>query len=313
MIDTIREILKTNDTFVITAHVNPDGDAVGSCLGLAMALRAAGKGIRVVLDGFAKKFAHLPGMEMVNAECLMLNVECGVLVCLDCANLDRLHVKERFNEFKVTINIDHHISNGNYAEYNYIDPSAASAAEVVLDLLDGDYPLTADIAEVLLLGLLSDTGGLSHANTNARALHNTARLIDAGADIAKIKKRILNMHTLPEAKIMARALHNVKMVADGRVSMSYLLIGDFDDVGATYADTDGIPEYMLEIEGAEIAVFFTERENGLIKINFRSMTVNVSDLAAKFGGGGHVNAAGASIEGNLHYVMNMVTECITAL
>jgi phosphoesterase RecJ-like protein len=304
----IRDIINNNDTFIITAHINPDGDAVGSSLGLALSLRGIGKNVKVVLNNYSQKYLHLPGMEMV-CEGVEDGCELGgtVLICLDCANKERLFTESRFGEFKQTVNIDHHISNTSYADVNYIYKTAASAGEVILELLDGYFPINRDIADVLLLALLSDTGGLSHNNTNGEALHHTAKLIGLGADIAKIKKRILNYRTMAEVKLFKTALHNIEMRYNNAVAVSYLTANDFCAAQAAYADTEGIPEYMLEIENAAVALLFTERDDGRIKVNFRSMNVNVSEIAAIYGGGGHVNAAGATVEGNVHHVLETVT------
>jgi phosphoesterase RecJ-like protein len=307
--DEIRRIIQSNGSFVITAHINPDGDAVGASLGLALALRAAGKDARVILDGFPKKFSHLPGMELINSQFTIHNSQLGdmpVLICLDCANKERLFVADHFDKYDVTVNIDHHISNTGYAKHNYIEAAEASACELVYKLIDGFLPMTGDVADLLLLGLLADTGGLSHGAINDETLHNTAMLIKSGADITKIKKRILNFHTMPEAKLMGTALVNLRLVCDDQVTVSHLTTADFEAAHAAYSDTDGIAEYMLEVEGAEVSLLFTERDNGFIKINFRSMNVNVSDIAAAYGGGGHINAAGANVEGNIHYVMEVV-------
>jgi len=306
----IRDIIINNNSFVITSHINPDGDAVGSSLGLALALRGAGKDVVVVLDGFTAKFLKLPGIEMIESDYLneFVSGSVPVLICLDCATKERLYIDDKFDKFAVTVNMDHHISNTNYAGYNYIDARVASASEVVFALIDGFLPVDKDIAEVLLLGLLTDTGGLAHSNTSPQTLYNAARLIELGADITKIKKRILNNRKMPEAKIFGLVLGNLKMM-HGNIAVSYIMQQDFEKAGASYADVDGVVEFLLEVEGAAASLLFSEREGG-VKVNFRSIDYNVSKIAAQFGGGGHVNAAGAMVEGNINDVMNVVVEAV---
>jgi len=302
-LNKIRDVINDNASFVISSHINPDGDAVGASLGLGLALQAAGKDVKVVINGVAAKFMGIAGSELISGE-----VDSGddvILICLDCATLERLYIKERFNDFKTTINIDHHITNTGYSAYNYVDGQVASACEVVFELVEGFLPIDKNIAEALLLGILSDTGGFSHSNTKVATLKNAARLMDTGADITKMKKRVLNNRTMSEAKAFGLALNNMKQ-EHGCINISYLTKDDFETTGAVYSDLDGIAEYMLEVSGAMVSLFFTERDGGIIKVNFRSMKANVSEVAALYGGGGHINAAGANIEGNVFEVMDNV-------
>ena len=301
--NAIINIFNTHTSFVITSHVNPDGDALGSSLGLGLVLRNAGKSVAVVLRGFQRKFANLQGMEMVVAE-YVHDPESGppVLVCVDCANAERALVGG-FERFDDTINIDHHISNTLYAAHNLVDAECAAATEVVLNLISGAYPVTKPIAELLLMGLLRDTGGFRHSNTKITTLQTAIKLMELGADIAEVSKRHVNCRTIPETRIFARALDNIKLLDEGQICVSHLTLEDYEKAGASHEDNEGIAEHLLEIEGVAVAMLFTQRGNG-VKINFRSAVVNVGVVAAKFGGGGHKAAAGTTLlEGNIFDIM----------
>jgi len=299
-------VLKKHSDFVITSHVNPDGDAMGSSLALALVLREAGKNVTVVLRGFQKKMAKLMGMERVVQE-YVAQAQKPVLICLDTATAERALVGG-FEQFAETINIDHHISNTNYAKYNLVDANCAAACEVLLHLISGEYEITKPVAELLLMGLLRDTGGLRNANTSAETLRSVMKLLEYGVDIAEVSQKYVNCRTVAETRIFARALDKMQILYGGKIAVTVLTVEDYKRAEASHEDNEGIAEHMREIDSVLIAMLVTERENG-VKINFRSVGASVLNIAAKFGGGGHKYAAGAPLlEGN---VLDIVDSAVT--
>ena len=288
------QILQDAKTVAIAGHVNPDGDAVSSCLALALCMRGIGKSPIVLLEGFSSRFHILPGREMIYQGSYE-DVACDAFIALDTSTKDRLgEAVSVFDRAPLTINIDHHISNTLYARHNFVG-EASSTAEMVYGVTGQFCPMNVDIAACIYAGLLSDTGGFRHSSTTSETYSIAARLLETGMDFSHIYREVMEMHSIAEVNIMARALSKLTVLPDIGLSYTVLTLQDMREAGADFSDLDGIVEYMLNIRGVRVSLLVTERGGDVSKASLRAVDLNVNQIAGLFGGGGHAKAAGATI------------------
>ncbi len=304
-------ILKDIDnvqTIFIAGHTNPDGDAIGSCFGFALAMAALGKTPVILLDNYSEKFNILKGGEYVyKGDPSKLAPE--IFFALDCGDIDRLgDAKEVFERAEKTYNIDHHISNTYFAQNNIVNGDASSASEVVYEVISKFVSIDTDIATAIYTGILTDTRGFKHSCTSERTHMIAGKLVTAGVDTGRIHSKFMYEHSLTEAKAFALAID--KMYLEDRIAFTYLTKEDMASVGATANDLDGIVAYLLNTGDAELALFATERDNGIVKLSFRSNEIDVNQVALQFGGGGHKLASGASVTGNIEEVMSKALDIL---
>jgi bifunctional oligoribonuclease and PAP phosphatase NrnA len=297
--------LRENERFVVTSHEAPDGDALGSLLGMGLALRQLGKDVVMFLGGPAP----LPG----EYRFLELEAQHGlvrtrpddfgerVLVAVDCASSARVGAELGVVEAApFTVNIDHHHDNPRFGDVNLIVPDASSTGEVLSDVFrELGVALTPEIAEALYIALVTDTGRFQYANTTPKALRLAADLVEAGADINRVFQGVYENVQFAKLKLLARALDRAKVLEGGEIVVSYLLRGDFEAVGATEPYSEGIIDVLRSTEGAIVSALIREppREGGPArKVSLRSSIdeVDVSAIARKSSGGGHRAAAGFS-------------------
>ena len=305
----ILEDIKKVDTVYIAAHINPDGDAVGSTFSFALAVKSLGKKPVILLDDFDKRFNILKGKEFLysgNYDELAPEL----FISLDCASKERLgNAESVFDKANTTYNIDHHISNTNYAQNNIVNGGASSACEVVYEVIQSFVDIDVNIASALYTGILTDTGGFTHNSTSERTHQIAGKLVSIGVDTPFIHSRILMEHTYTQVKVFEKALKNI--VIDNGVCYTTLTLSEMAECGATTSDLDGIVSYILNINGVGVSLFATERENSLVKLSFRSRTIDVNEVAGLYGGGGHILAAGAGVVGK--DINILVTEVVEQL
>lgn len=306
ILDEIKTLLKQNDNFYITSHINPDGDAVGSCFGLGLALQKLGKNVQVILDPFQSRFDIIPGGGLLSKKAFSGDI---FLICLDCADISRLipHCQKLTKSMASVVNIDHHYTNTNFGNLNYVDGNASSTCELVYRLLDNFVKLDKDIASALYAGMVSDTGGFRFNSTSSNTLMAAGKLVSCGIDFTAIYTELMLMRSYTEIKILAKVLESTQLSADGKimhVCVDQNMIKSIPN--ALSRDVEGIVEMMLNTRGVEISVLLYEKENGEIKISFRSRNTNVGEVAKKFGGGGHHLAAGANAKGNIYEIREQV-------
>lgn len=301
-------ILSRGKNFVISGHINPDGDAVSSCLAMALSIKMLGGNPIVLLGEHSKRYNDLAGREFIYKGDWE-TVSGDVFIALDCATKHRLLAAETvFDRTPVTVNIDHHISNNNFATYNYVNPNASSTCEVVYELINNSIPINLEIATALYTGIVFDTGGFRHKSTTHDTFEIAAKLVRFGIDFSKIQREIIHSHSYEEAKIFGIALKNLEMIKGTSIGVSYLTVEDMQSAKAKYSDLDNIVEYVLNTDGVEVALLFSEREDKTVKASMRSTGLNLIPIASKFGGGGHKNAAGASLECGLKEAIQAVAE-----
>ena len=298
----IREICKDAERIGISGHIRPDGDCAGSCLGLSLYLKKLfpEKEVKVFLEKPADIFSCIKGFsEIVVLEEGMPKVEpFDVYFALD-ARKDRLGAAEKFfEEAETTVNIDHHVNNAEgCGTYNYVYPEASSTCELVYELVEEEM-LDADIAAALYIGIVHDTGVFRYSCTSPKTMQAAAKLIGTGIDFPKLIEETFYEKTYVQNQIMGRALLESMLIMDGRCIVSYIDKKTMDFYQVTSKDFEGIVSQIKLTKGTDCAVFMYEIRTLEYKVSLRSTDkVNVAKVAEMFGGGGHVRAAGATMEG----------------
>jgi phosphoesterase RecJ-like protein len=297
------EALRGHDRFLTTTHENPDGDALGSLLGLTLGLRQLGKDVEMVLgpdERIPAEYGFMPLRELRRAA--PDDAASRVLVCLDCASEHRLTAPGLREAAPLVLDVDHHHDNTRFGDVNLIVPDASSTSEIVADLLaDLGAAVTPDIAEPLYIALVTDTGRFQYSNTTPKALRLAADLVEAGADVHHVFRQVYESVDFAKLKLLARVLERAQVYEGGRVVISHLLRGDFGEAGAEEPYSEGLIDYPRSVEGAQLVALIREppRDSGPTRrVSLRSSAdeIDVSRIARSFGGGGHRQAAGFSSE-----------------
>ena len=292
----IAEKIMQTERIAVVTHASPDGDAVGSTLGIVLALRALGKDVLVLSKEPAPlNLSFLPLFEEYGLEAT-LRADRELLLALDCGNKERLSMeRDGFDEiFK--INIDHHVSNEMYGELNYVDSGSASTAEIIFELMEalGVRP-DQSMAQCLYTGIVSDTGSFRFPSTTAKTLRITAELLETGVDFSAIQRVLFGTSEFKRIKLLGRALMTLESHMDGFVSMMNLEANDFNTLSISDRDSGDIVNYGLEPPEADVSVLLKEAE-GFFRVSVRTkLKIDASSLCGKFDGGGHVRAAGCNI------------------
>lgn len=292
-------LTRPGERFVVTSHHNPDGDAIGSLLGLARALRSLGCDVVLAHADSPAVPADLlflvgEGEEFVQE--LPADIGERVLVAVDCASELRMWSTPVHDAARTVINIDHHQDNTRFGDLNLIEPHASSTAEVIVGVLDrAGIALTAEIADPLYVGLITDTGRFGYSNTRPATHRVAAAMIEAGVDPAVMSRRLFEEQPLDRLLLMGRALERARPLAGGRMLAAVLTRGDFEAAGGR--DTEGIVEVMRGVKGMRAAALVSEAgPDGMYRVSLRTADpdVDVSEIAREEGGGGHRAAAGFS-------------------
>jgi phosphoesterase RecJ-like protein len=302
--------IKNSNRTLIVSHIRPDGDAVGSVLGLGLALQEAGKDVQMVLsDGVPKNFRHLPGSEQI---CTRPEGKFDLVVVLDCSDLKR--VGNALEEFPIPdLNVDHHITNLNFAKLNLVNVEAVSTTEILTEHI-GTFGLSLSprVATALLNGLITDTLGFRTENMSPKALRVAADLVEVGIDLPTLYRKALLSRSYTAARYWGAGLTGLKL--EDRMLWTRLSLEDRKAVNYPGRDDADLINMLTNINDADIAMVFIEQTNGSVKVSWRSRPgYDVSELAFQFGGGGHKPAAGADIEGDLDDVIATVLEATRAL
>jgi phosphoesterase RecJ-like protein len=299
--------LRTHDRFLLTAHEGPDGDALGSLLGMHQLLKKLGKDSVMFLA--AKEFPlpieyrFLPLEEVFHEA--PADMADRVIVFLDCGNIDRMPVEFLTEGGNRRLNIDHHHDNTRFGDVNLVHPRASCTAEIVYDLAHVlGVPVDAEMAMPLYVGLITDTGKFMYENTNAHTHRVAAELIDAGVNVDDTYRRLYEHVPIEKLRLVARALDGIQRLCGDRLVVSYITAEDYAATGAGEEMTEGVIDHLRSIEGTKIAAVVRDlgnRGRAARKVSLRSSEgdVDVSAIARKQGGGGHKRAAGFSTDDDL--------------
>jgi bifunctional oligoribonuclease and PAP phosphatase NrnA len=309
IIDAVRE----HKSFCVVGHIRPDGDCIGSQLGLALALKNEGK--RVCCwneDSVPQKLRFLDTQKLFEKPSAGEKFDC--VIATDCASFERLgsagkHIGDR----KLLINIDHHTSNTRYGDINWVEGREPSCGELIYKLVRGaNWPLTKEIADCLFTAVSTDTGSFQYPNTRPATYHVAGDLVKRGANLAKICDEVYQSYSLSRVRLLKHVYNNFRLTHDNQIAYFWLKKKDFARTGAETADSEGLIDHIRDIEPVVIACAFEEVEPELTRISLRSKNgkVNVNEIASQFGGGGHKAAAGARIPGSPLAVQRRVINAV---
>ena len=293
------EQLRRANSFLLTAHVNPDGDSIGSMLALEQFLRALGKDkiTCAMADPVPNVYRTLKGAKKIVGPSED-KPEFEVVVILDVACLERIGgVAQWIDGDTRIVVIDHHLVEEPEGTVGFIDSSYAAVGEIIADLFEiAGVPLTREAAHCVYVAQITDTSAYRFSNTNVRSHQIAARLIATGLDISAISREVLDIISVPKFNLMRRVLDRMEFRADGRVASSYVTTQDLEEVGASKDDLTGLVNYAGNIEGVQVGLLFNAVNPGLTKVSLRSRpTLNSAAFLSAYGGGGHAAAAGATI------------------
>lgn len=309
----IAEQLNKANSVAIFCHARPDGDALGAGLALAVAFRNAGKSaVMCCEDPPPEKFSFLPAVKTVK-NALPQNKNYDAFICVDCADVARMGIfTDAFVKFpKTTINIDHHISNKGYAKYNFVFECPASCELLTDILLATDYEITSEIADLLMLGLITDSGNFTHTDVSEKTYKTAAELRKRGADNNLINYNMYSRQSKKRAILYGRVMNRIRFALDDKLTFIVTSLEDLKVTGADKSVTEGFVDFPLSIDGVEVSVSMMEVKNRQYKISLRSKgTVNVNAVASSFGGGGHILASGCMLTGELEEVIEKVTYAV---
>ena len=304
----LTEMVKSAESIAIGGHVRPDGDCVGSCLGVYLYLKKhfPDKQIHVYLESIPEVFQFLKGSEDILHEIPEDKIY-ELFILLDCGDAQRLGFSAPLYEnAKASFCIDHHVSNQAFATKNYIEPEASSTCELVYHLLGSDQ-ISEEIAECLYVGIVHDTGVFRHSCTHPSTMCVAADLMEKGIDFTKIITETFDEKTFAQNQIMGYVLVNAIQFLEGRGVASYVDLEKMAEYRVQTKQLDGIVNQLKLTKGADLAVFMYELEKGFYKVSLRSTeAVDVSRLSQIFGGGGHARAAGFSISGTFAEILEKV-------
>lgn len=304
----LMEAIQKANTIAIGGHVRPDGDCVGSCMGLYGYIKDnfQEKKVCVYLEEFSDAFSYLKIEDAFSEK----EETYDLFISLDCGDEERLgDAKEVMEAATYVVNVDHHITNTKFGDENYVQ-EASSTCEILCSMMQMDK-ISYEVACALYTGMIHDTGVFKHSNTTKRTMQFAGELMEKGIPFGKIIDGSFYLKTYKQLQIMGRCLLESVRILDGRCIFSIMRRPVMDLYEAKPSDLDGVIDQMRTTEGIEVAILLDEREPGDFKVSMRSNEiVDVSTIARYFGGGGHVRAAGCSIKGAAFDVINNLTEHI---
>ena len=298
MLSQVVELIENKNNFAITTHVRPDGDGVGSSLGLCWLLRSLGKQAEVLVrDGIPVAYRNLPGADEIR-EIAEIDREYDAVFVIECSDIDRPCIKGLEKQF--TVNIDHHSTSEHFGTINWIDATASAVGEMIYNLCKAiGGRITKEIAECVYLALVTDTGSFHFPNTTDRTLKVASELVKVGVKPAQISEAVYNSYPWSRIELMRQVLNTVRRDKTGRVAWMRQTLEMRENSGMTDGDNNGFVNIPLAAKEVVASVYMREVEPNFYRVSLRSKDgVNVARVAEKFGGGGHKNAAGCRVEGD---------------
>ena len=310
--EKVTKCIKENKRFLITTHINPEGDAIGSEIAMALILKKLGKSVVVCnTDPVPRNLQFLPYSKKIK-QAREINNRFDAMFVLDCGSKDRvgLFKKGAMPLPPPIVNIDHHITNEKFGYINYIDAKATATGDIIYRLAKAlKIKIDKDIATAIYTTLLTETGSFRYSNTNSGILRISAELIDTGLNPWRISQQIYETNTFQRLKLLGTLLDEMEIDSTGKIAWVTITSAHYAATNTTVEDVEDFINFPRSIKGVETAILFRESEEDLYKISFRSRgTIDVTRLALKFGGGGHKYAAGCTVKGSLNEVKKKVLQ-----
>ena len=305
--------LRAARRIAVLSHVRPDGDALGSQLALGLSLRQLGKEVAIWNeDGMLEKYSFMPCSELLVSPPTQPE-EFDLGVALDTAVQNRLGSAFAAVQARTWINIDHHPTNPRYGDLNYIEATAPATGQILYELLAmQDLPMTPEIAENLFVAISTDTGSFQYPNTTAHTFEIAAELVKCGVNIGRVSQLLYENYPRRRVELLRELLGTMRFAGDGKVASVSLPLAVARALGVQPEDNEGLIDHLRAIRGVVVAVFFEELLEGKVRVSMRSKSeaADVAAIAQRFGGGGHVLAAGARVRGTLPEVEERLMHAI---
>jgi phosphoesterase RecJ-like protein len=310
----IENIIEKEENFLITSHIRPDGDSIGTQLALGLALQAMGKNVSIFNeDPVPKCYSFLPHADWIKSF-VNKDFSFDVGIILDCSEWERLgKTASVIRNADIIVNIDHHPDSSGLGQYNYIDVSASATAEQVFLLLEHmNYPIGYDIALCLYVGILTDTGSFRYGNTTSKCHLIVSKLLELGIHPDHVSQMIYEQNSFMSVVLQGMLLINLQITPDNSIAWTSITKDMLNKIGyGIEFEPEGIISQIRSIEGVKVVVLFRDLGENKIKVNFRSKEdIDICQIAKEFNGGGHKQAAGCVIDGKLEVVEKMVIERI---
>ena len=296
-LDSIIDVINRAQKIGVFAHVSPDGDAIGSGLGLYLGLKQLKKEVEVVFDDCSSSFDFLPAREVVKKEGDKEGYD--LAIALDCASRARLFDPVgSFDKSKVKISIDHHASNTFFADYNYVENHSPAVCKTLIKIFKRlNISIDLEIGTCFMAGIITDSGGFRYSDVDDETFEFAAQMLDVGVNISDIYYRTFDLKTKAQFELSTIATSRLKFYAKDRIALTYITMEDIKKTKSQLGDHEGIVSVGRNIEGVEVSIFLREDDDGTYKVSLRSNNnVKVSEIAEVFGGGGHDRASGCTID-----------------
>ena len=315
--DLFKDLIKhiQNATYILIAgHVSPDGDSIGACTAMGLILEQMGKEYSILLEDPSEKYDYL--LDHVKVLEGVPERDVDMFIALDCGDIDRLgEFKSAFEQADISWNIDHHISNTSYGDYNHVDAKASSASEIVYHIYQTSATeLTKNMAAAIYTGIVYDTAAFKHSNTSPKTLAIASELLKQEFDFSAIIQRMFYEHPFVSVKLQGAAIGNMEGYFDNALIVSTLSLSEIKEHSETSDGTGGIVNVLKNIKGSKIALFLHEQSEGIIKVSMRSEEpYDICEIAKVFSGGGHKKASGATINGTLEQAKDQIIPLLMEL
>ncbi|MBQ8426606.1 MAG: bifunctional oligoribonuclease/PAP phosphatase NrnA [Clostridia bacterium] len=303
--------LKKERSVALLCHARPDGDCLGGACALKLAFQKQGvKAVVCSMDTVPERFKFLPEMKKV-VSALDVKEEFSAMIAIDCADLTRLTENERFIRHKNTYNIDHHVSNQGYATVNYIVDCAANCQNVIDIVKQMGVEFDNEMADLLMLGMVTDTGFFRHKNTTSETLAVASELKKCGANLNLIGYKTFTEQSKERAKLFGMVMSKIRYFLGDRFAVATINLSDLESSGAKADETEGFIDFVMGVDTVEVGACLMEISESKYKISFRSKQADVNAVASCFGGGGHVLASGCQIAGEYEEVVDKITFAVS--
>jgi len=315
MLESLKQIvkkIKSSESILITSHIRPDGDNIGSMLGLYHSLRSSGFDVTVSnYDPVPPVFMFLPGADHIKPAAY-ISRKFDLLIVLDSSSVDRTGLTDLSKYSDYVINIDHHVSNFFFGHLNLVATDYSSTAQVVYDLLKtGKFPIDQESALCLFTGLFTDTGCFQNSSTSEKVFKMAADLTAKGANSNLISREIFQNRSMSSVMISGKILSSLNFLLDGKICWGKVDAAILHQYNGKYDDVFGIVNQMLSIKGVEVSILFSEQPMNKVLLDLRSKSViDVCKVAEHFGGGGHLKASGATVSGTLETIVPQVIDYV---
>ena len=310
----IAKVINGAESVAVCCHARPDGDAVGSLSALCVALKNAGKKVYMLCEDQPPENLCISPATRLSCQELPVDLkQLDLFITVDCSDVARLGVfGGQFVAFKGnTLNIDHHTSNVKFAKYNYVLADSTATCEILPEVLEAcGFEITEEIANLLAMGLLTDSGNFTHRDVSAKTFSVASKLKACGANFCDIGYDMFTKQTKSRAILYSRVLSGMRFALDDKLAFITVTQKDLEDTGTDKSDTEGFVDFALSIDGVEVSVALMEVRKNQYKISLRSKRANVNAIAVKFGGGGHILASGCMLNAEYEEVIDRLTHAV---